>query len=149
MLILRPDWLVSEPAQAVSSMPQSRRALVVDDSLTARALHRAMLEAGGFTVHLAASGARALERLQADTYDVIICDLDMEEMDGAQFISHVRQREETHELPIILVSAHDSAAARERCLKAGADGFLSKRECAAGRLLAEVLDVMSRGSARR
>jgi chemotaxis protein histidine kinase CheA len=148
MLILRPDWLVTESQQAVSAVPQSRRALVVDDSLTARALHRAMLEAGGFTVHLAASGARALERLQADTYDVIICDLDMEEMDGTAFIGHVRDRRETRELPIILVSAHDGAAARERGLKAGADGFLSKRECAAGRLLAEVLDVMSRRGGR-
>ena len=67
MLILRPSWLVSEPAPLAASAPQSRRALVVDDSLTARALHRAMLEAGGFTVHLASSGERALERLQADS----------------------------------------------------------------------------------
>ncbi|XXF76857.1 response regulator [Myxococcaceae bacterium GXIMD 01537] len=148
LLILRPDWLVSEPTQSASSMSQSRRALVVDDSLTARALHRAMLEAGGFSVHLAASGARALERLQSDTYDVCICDLDMEEMDGTQFISHVRGRRETRALPIILVSAHDGAAARERGLAAGADGFLSKRECASGRLLSEVLDVMSRKGAR-
>ena len=124
------------------------RVLVVDDSLTARALHRAMLEAGGFTVHLAASGARALERLSADTYDVVICDLDMEEMDGAQFVAHVRERKETRNLPVILVSAHEAQAARERGLKAGADGFLSKRECAAGRLLAEVLDVMSRRGER-
>ncbi len=144
LLILRPDWLVAEQAQSTAAAPQSRRALVVDDSLTARALHRAMLEAGGFTVHLAASGARALERLAADTYDVVICDLDMEEMDGAQLVARVRERKETRSLPFILVSAHEAQAARERCLKAGADGFLSKRECAAGRLLAEVLDVMSR-----
>jgi CheY-like chemotaxis protein len=121
---------------------------VVDDSLTARALHRAMLEAGGFTVHLAASGARALDRLQADSYDVIICDLDMEEMNGAELIARVRERRESRDIPIILVSAHDGAAARESGMKAGADGFLSKRECAAGRLLAEVLDVMSRRGAR-
>ncbi|HEX8823817.1 MAG TPA: ATP-binding protein, partial [Archangium sp.] len=82
LLILRPGWVVTEAAPAAVAMPQSRRALVVDDSLTARALHRAMLEAGGFTVHLAASGARALERLQTETYDVIICDLEMEEMNG-------------------------------------------------------------------
>ncbi|MBZ4421074.1 hybrid sensor histidine kinase/response regulator [Myxococcus sp. RHSTA-1-4] len=142
LLICRPDWLVTDTAQA--QVVAQRRALVVDDSLTARALHRAMLEAGGFTVHLAASGARALDRLQTDTYDVVICDLDMEEMDGTQLIAKLRERRETASLPVILVSAHDSAAARERGLAAGADGYLSKRECAAGRLLAEVLDVMSR-----
>jgi chemotaxis protein histidine kinase CheA/CheY-like chemotaxis protein len=146
MLILRPSWLVSEPAPAAVSTPQSRRALVVDDSLTARALHRAMLEAGGFTVHLASSGRSALERLQADSYDVVICDLEMEEMDGEELIRKLRERPETRELPVILVSTHESG--RERGRAAGADGFLSKRDCAAGRLLAEVLDVMSRRGGR-
>lgn len=146
LLICRPDWLVTESSQ--TTVTAQRRALVVDDSLTARALHRAMLEAGGFSVHLAASGARALERLQTDTYDVVICDLDMEEMDGTQLIARLRDKRETASLPVILVSAHDSAAARERGLAAGADGYLSKRECAAGRLLAEVLDVMSRRGGR-
>ncbi|RKH65160.1 hybrid sensor histidine kinase/response regulator [Corallococcus aberystwythensis] len=147
LLILRPDWVVSDSEKGTVSAV-SRRALVVDDSLTARALHRAMLEAGGFQVHLAASGARALERLQADTYDVVICDLDMEEMDGIELIARLRERKDTRTLPVILVSAHDSAVARERGLASGADGFLSKRECAAGRLLAEVLDVMSRRGSR-
>ncbi|NTX53703.1 response regulator [Myxococcus sp. CA039A] len=146
LLICRPDWLVTESGQA--AVAAQRRALVVDDSLTARALHRAMLEAGGFSVHLAASGARALDRLATDTYDVVICDLDMEEMDGTQLIARLREKKETSSLPVILVSAHDSAAARERGMAAGADGYLSKRECAAGRLLAEVLDVMSRRGGR-
>lgn len=148
LLILRPEWLVDASAPQAVVAPQSRRALVVDDSLTARALHRAMLEAGGFTVHLAASGARALERLQTESYDVIICDLEMEEMDGAEFIAQMRARADTRNVPVILVSANDSAAARARGLSAGADGYLSKRECAAGRLLTEVLDVMSRRGAR-
>ncbi|WP_257448521.1 hybrid sensor histidine kinase/response regulator [Archangium lipolyticum] len=148
LLILRPGWVVSESAPQTVAMPQSRRALVVDDSLTARALHRAMLEAGGFTVHLAASGARAMERLQTETYDVIICDLEMEEMNGTELIAKLRVQPDTKDIPVILVSANDSAGARARGLSAGADGFLSKRECAAGRLLAEVLDVMSRRGAR-
>ncbi len=148
LLILRPGWVVTEATPTTVAMPQSRRALVVDDSLTARALHRAMLEAGGFTVHLAASGARAMERLQTEIYDVIICDLEMEEMNGTEVIAKLRGQQETRNIPVILVSANDSAGARARGLSAGADGFLSKRECAAGRLLNEVLDVMSRRGAR-
>jgi CheY-like chemotaxis protein len=148
LLILRPGWVVTDSAPQTVAMPASRRALVVDDSLTARALHRAMLEAGGFTVHLAASGARALERLQAEEYDVIICDLEMEEMNGTEVIARLRAQPDTRDIPVILVSANDSASARSRGLAAGADGYLSKRECAAGRLLSEVLDVMSRRGAR-
>ncbi len=148
LLILRPGWVVADTTPQTVAMPQSRRALVVDDSLTARALHRAMLEAGGFTVHLAASGARAMERLQTEIYDVIICDLEMEEMNGTELIAKLRSQPGTKDIPVILVSANDSAGARSRGLSAGADGFLSKRECAAGRLLSEVLDVMSRRGAR-
>jgi len=148
LLILRPGWVVTDSTPQSVAMPQSRRALVVDDSLTARALHRAMLEAGGFTVHLASSGARAMERLQTETYDVIICDLEMEEMNGTELIAKLRTQPGTKEVPVILVSANDSAGARSRGLSAGADGYLSKRECAAGRLLSEVLDVMSRRGAR-
>ena len=148
LLILRPGWVVTDSTPQSVAMPQSRRALVVDDSLTARALHRAMLEAGGFTVHLASSGARAMERLQTETYDVIICDLEMEEMNGTELIAKLRTQPDTKEVPVILVSANDSAGARSRGLSAGADGYLSKRECAAGRLLSEVLDVMSRRGAR-
>jgi two-component system chemotaxis sensor kinase CheA len=148
LLILRPGWVVTDSAPAAVTMPTSRRALVVDDSLTARALHRAMLEAGGFTVHLAASGARALERLQTEEYDVIICDLEMEEMNGTELIAKLRANPDQRDIPCILVSANDSAGARARGLSAGADGYLSKRECAAGRLLTEVLDVMSRRGAR-
>jgi len=146
MLILRPSWLVSEPATQAAAAPQHRRALVVDDSLTARALHRAMLEAGGFTVHLASSGRRALDRLQTDSYDVVICDLEMEEMDGEEFIRTVRERPETRDLPVILVSTFETG--RERGRAAGADDFLSKRDCAEGQLLKVVLDVMSRKGGR-
>jgi two-component system chemotaxis sensor kinase CheA len=148
LLILRPGWVVTDTTPQSVAMPTSRRALVVDDSLTARALHRAMLEAGGFTVHLAASGARGLERLQAEEYDVIICDLEMEDMNGTEVIARLRGQPDTRDIPVILVSANDSASARSRGLAAGADGYLSKRECAAGRLLSEVLDVMSRRGAR-
>jgi CheY-like chemotaxis protein len=89
-----------------------------------------------------------MERLQTESYDVIICDLEMEEMNGTEVIAKLRSQPATREVPVILVSANDSAGARARGLSAGADGFLSKRECAAGRLLNEVLDVMSRRGAR-
>ena len=147
MLILRPGWLVSEPATLAPSAPQHRRALVVDDSLTARALHRAMLEAGGFTVHLASSGARALERLQTDSYDVVICDLEMEEMDGDAAHPHGARAAGDAGLPVIL-GLRLRVRARSAGRAAGADGFLSKRDCAAGRLLRGRLDVMSRRGGR-
>ncbi len=141
--ILRPDWLVGA-RQQIDSLPSSKRALVVDDSLTARALHRAMLEAGGYSVHALSSATQALEQLEHSAYDVIVCDVAMHPMDGYEFARRVRARAETRSTPIIIVSAREEDAHRVEALASGADAFLSKQDCAAGRLLTELADVIAR-----
>jgi CheY-like chemotaxis protein len=143
LLIVRPDWVVGhERKEAIAG--SSRRALVVDDSLTARALHRTALEAGGYVVHTASSGRQALEHLRHASYDVMVCDIGMEEMDGFELTKAVRGRVESAQVPIVLVSGHDSSADRQRGSESGADAFLSKKECASGRLVAEVAAVIAR-----
>jgi CheY-like chemotaxis protein len=144
ILILRADWLVNLDRKSESGLSGTRRALVVDDSLTARALHRTALEAGGYLVHTASNGRQALEQLRHSAYDVMVCDIGMEEMDGFELTSVVRQRPETDSMPILLVSARDSDSDRQRGQAAGADGFLTKKDCVSGRLLSEVGAVISR-----
>ena len=144
VLILRPDFLVSSERHAEAGLAGTRRALVVDDSLTARALHRTALETGGYLVHTASNGRQALEQLRHSAYDVMVCDIGMDEMDGYELTAVVRQRAETDSMPILLVSARDSDSDRQRGVATGADGFLTKKECVSGRLLAEVSAVIAR-----
>ncbi len=144
VLILRPDWLVNLERKSESGVTGTRRALVVDDSLTARALHRTALEAGGYLVHTASNAKQALEQLRHSAYDVMVCDIGMEEMDGFQLTAAVRQRAETDTMPILLVSARDSDTDRQKGQAVGADGFLTKKDCVSGRLLSEVSAVISR-----
>jgi len=59
-------------------------------------------------------------------------------MDGYELTQQARRQTELEMMPIILVSARDSDADRERGASSGADGFLSKKDCASGRLIAEV-----------
>ena len=147
LLILRPDWLTDDARRAPpSAAERRRRALVVDDSLTIRALHRAMLEAGGFEVHAASGGQQALDQVRGASYDVVVCDVSMEGMSGLELVRVLRGRPETRTLPVVLVSAHDSEADRARGLDAGADAFLSKKDCAAGRLLSEALAILAQKS---
>ncbi|HET9752539.1 MAG TPA: response regulator, partial [Myxococcales bacterium] len=115
-----------------------------DDSLTARALHRTALEAGGYLVHTASNARQALEQLRHSAYDAMICDIGMDEMDGYQLTAAVRQRAETDSMPILLVSARDSDTDRQRGTAVGADGFLTKKDCVSGRLLVEVSAVIAR-----
>lgn len=144
MLVLQPQWLVHSSNSTAEPVGATSRALVVDDSLTARAMHRAILEAGGFTVHAVGSAARALDQLRHSAYAIVVCDVSMPDMDGLAFARELRRRTDTAQLPLILVSGQDDASAREQALSAGADAFLGKRECASGRLLAEVSDVIAR-----
>jgi two-component system, chemotaxis family, sensor kinase CheA len=144
VLILRPDWLANTDRRAEGGLGGTRRALVVDDSLTARALHRTALETGGYLVHTASNARQALEQLRHSAYDVMVCDIGMEEMDGYELTEAVRQRPETDAMPILLVSARDSDTDRQRGLSVGADGFLTKKDCVSGRLLSEVSAVMAR-----
>ena len=149
LLVLRPDWLVSLERKMEGGLSGTRRALVVDDSLTARALHRTALEAGGYLVHTASNGRQALEQLRHSAYDVMVCDIGMDEMDGYELTSAVRQRPETDSMPILLVSARDSDTDRQRGLAVGADGFLTKKDCVSGRLLSEISSVIARRKGAR
>jgi two-component system, chemotaxis family, sensor kinase CheA len=144
VLILRPDFVVSADRRADGGLGSTRRALVVDDSLTARALHRTALETGGYLVHTASNGRQALEQLRHSAYDVMVCDIGMDEMDGYELTAAVRQRTETDSMPILLVSARDSDTDRQRGMAVGADGFLTKKDCVSGRLLSEVSAVIAR-----
>src|SRR5260370_41081160 len=84
VLILRPDWLVSLDKRSEAGVTGTRRALVVDDSLTARALHRTALEAGGYLVHTASNAPRALEHLRHSARHLMVCRIGMEGMDAFQ-----------------------------------------------------------------
>ncbi|SRR5579871_492866 len=141
MLILKAGWLAR--AEETRDPFQDRlKALVVDDSLTARAMHRNMLESAGYLVHSAASARQGLELLETSTYDVVLCDIGMEDMDGLDFTRAVKANPRTRPIPVILVSARDGEKDLPDYWEAGADAFLSKKDCSSGRLLAEVDKVM-------
>ncbi|HMI86662.1 MAG TPA: response regulator [Polyangiaceae bacterium] len=144
LLVLRGDWLAQPSHSAKGVRSAARRVLVVDDSLTARAMHRAVLEASGYSVHAVGSARGALDQLRHSAYDVIVCDVAMDEMDGFALTSRLRAEPGTSTIPIMLVSMGDGEIERSKGIAAGADGFLSKKDCASGRLVAEISSVIAR-----
>jgi chemotaxis protein histidine kinase CheA/CheY-like chemotaxis protein len=144
VLALKPEWTLARAAEPTAPAAAGRRALVVDDSLTARAMHRAALESGGFSVLAAASGAQALEMLAKTPVDVAVCDIQMEGMDGFELTRRLRATAAGKRLPLILVSQSESEEDRRLGAQAGADGFLSKKDCAAGRLLQAVAGLLEK-----
>ena len=144
LLVLRPEWLARLDVREAPA--GARRVLVCDDSVTARALHRAVLEPGGYTVHAAASGEQALQLLADGGYDLVLADVAMEpgELDGLGLLARLRGAPGRADLPVIMVSVAEDPALRARALALGADAYLLKKDCTPGRLLGAVASVLAR-----
>jgi CheY-like chemotaxis protein len=105
------------------------RILVAEDNLVNQRLVLRLLEKRGHAVTLAANGLEALSALERHTFDLLLLDLQMPELDGLATAAAVREQERTHggaRLPIVALTAHAMRGDRERCLAAGMDGYLAK-----------------------
>lgn len=103
-----------------------KRLLVADDSVTTRALVQALLEAAGYEVLVASDGMEAWTRLQEQDVDLVVSDVEMPRMDGIALTEAIRASRRLQQLPVVLVTALESAQDRARGLEAGADAYLVK-----------------------
>ncbi len=113
--------------QEAVEVPQRRRVLVVDDSVTTRQLERSILEAAGYEVDVARDGQEAWERLASgEAFDLVVSDVEMPRLDGFQLVSRVRAAARTARLPVVLITARDSDADRRHALEVGASAYVVK-----------------------
>ncbi len=104
------------------------RVLVAEDNPVNQRLTMRLLEKRGYRVTVTANGRQAVETLANQTFDIVLMDVQMPEMDGFEATAAIREREKhngTH-IPIIALTAHAMKGDRERCLLAGMDDYLSK-----------------------
>jgi two-component system chemotaxis response regulator CheY len=103
------------------------RALVVDDSRTARAIIRQMLREVGLDVIEAGHGQEGLEQLRRNPdVELALVDWNMPQMNGLDFIEAVRAEPSLRGLRILMVTSETEAAQVSRALSAGADEYLMK-----------------------
>lgn len=102
--------------------------LLVDDSLIAREIEQEILESIGFNVDTAIDGLDALAKLDAESYDMVIIDLEMPRLDGFGLVRCMRNQAKYENLPILIISMRESAENRMRGLEAGADAYLVKQQ---------------------
>jgi hypothetical protein len=104
----------------------SSRVLLVEDNQTNRAVARELLAQAGLTPDEAENGRQALEKVKQQTYDAILMDLQMPEMDGLAATKAIRLLPQGRDLPIIAMTANALKGDREKCLAAGMNDYISK-----------------------
>jgi CheY-like chemotaxis protein/HPt (histidine-containing phosphotransfer) domain-containing protein len=105
------------------------RILVAEDSHGNLILIQAYLKDPSFDVHTAPNGAMALEKFQADKYDLVLMDVEMPAMDGYTATRNMRAWEAEHQkspTPILALTAHDCTEEEEKSLAAGCNAHLIK-----------------------
>jgi CheY-like chemotaxis protein len=125
---------VVEPAQKVSSItgtsePTARqrlRALVVDDSLSARRSMTQFLEDAGFEVESALDGLDAVAELEKALPDILLVDLEMPRMNGLELTRHVRGNATTQQLPVVMVTSRSTGKHRHEAEAAGVSAYVNK-----------------------
>lgn len=103
-----------------------KRLLLVDDSITTRALEQSILESAGYDVITAVDGADGFRLLQEQGCDLVVSDIEMPRMDGFALCQAIRANKRFKELPIVLVTALETAEHRARGLEVGANAYIGK-----------------------
>jgi CheY-like chemotaxis protein len=104
------------------------RILLAEDNQVNQRLATRMLEKRGHAVDVAANGLEALKALEKRSYDLVLMDVQMPEMDGMEATERIRANERSSggHLRVVALTAHAMKGDEERCLAAGMDGYLTK-----------------------
>jgi chemosensory pili system protein ChpA (sensor histidine kinase/response regulator) len=116
----------SIPAEAVDSVESERVVVVADDSISIRKFVGRMLEKAGYRVKLASDGLEASEIVAQVGCHLLITDLEMPRMNGYELMAHLRQDPATKKIPVLVVTSRAGAKHRDRAIKEGASGFMTK-----------------------
>jgi len=105
--------------------PMAEILLIEDDEIVLKALGR-FLEKEGFTVQKCSNGKEGLKKLEENTYDLVITDLNMPYANGFEVMSRIRSQERHEKTPVIVITSMGSESAITQCYHIGANDFIRK-----------------------
>jgi signal transduction histidine kinase/ligand-binding sensor domain-containing protein/DNA-binding response OmpR family regulator len=122
-------------AEVASTKPNTKgtflgrfRILLAEDNPVNQRLAVGLLEKMGHQVTVAQNGREALDLLAQQTFDLVLMDVQMPEMDGFAATREIRKREQGQQrhIPVIAMTAHAMKGDRETCIAVGMDGYIAK-----------------------
>ncbi|MBI3583042.1 MAG: hybrid sensor histidine kinase/response regulator [Nitrospinae bacterium] len=100
--------------------------LLVEDSIVTRTQERRILEGAGYKVVIAVDGMDALNKLSSQSFDALVSDIIMPNMDGLTLTEKIRKDTKYKELPVILVTTLSSDEDRKKGMDVGANAYIDK-----------------------
>ncbi|MBI3760695.1 MAG: response regulator [Chloroflexi bacterium] len=100
--------------------------LVIDDDTGVQQMLRLMLERGGHTVAVAGRGQEGLDTLRAESFDLVVCDVMMPDMDGYEVTRQIRADPQRKDVLVLVLTARGQLVDQASALEAGADAHLTK-----------------------
>ena len=118
----------ASPVRAATAGAIPLRVLLAEDNPINSRLAEALLRKMGWDVFTVSNGKGVLKALESHTFDLILMDVQMPEMDGFETTMAIREMERSTggRMPIVAMTAHAMKGDRERCLDAGMDDYVSK-----------------------
>ena len=102
------------------------RILLVEDNPVNQMVATEVLNNCDFSVDTAINGIEAVKAVKDDTYDVVLMDIQMPQMNGLQATKIIRKKLNMNDLPIIAMTAHAMKGVRDKCFDAGMNGYIAK-----------------------
>lgn len=102
--------------------------LLVDDSITTRTMAKNILTQAGYKTQMAENPIEAFELLKKETFDLIISDVEMPEMDGFTFLEKLKTDEKFSDIPVIMISSLNLEENKKHAIDLGAEKYIVKGE---------------------
>jgi class 3 adenylate cyclase len=111
----------------IADLLSNARILVVDDSKMLRmGIARSLRQLGVTKIEEAVDGQHALERLEQETFDLMLLDMEMPQMDGLAVLARMQANPELRNLPVIVISGGEAIEEVVSCIEMGAEDYLPK-----------------------
>ena len=125
-------------------MADAPKVLIVDDDMTLRELYEERIKAEGYTILSAADGEEAISKANTEKPDIILLDIMMPKINGIDVMKMLREKEETKEIPIIILTALIQEIDKIKDMMKPYDGYLVKSEIMPKDVVAKIKDSLSK-----